>query len=91
MKVRMVAALLEPPKVTVEEAQRIGRYSRIEGEILALLRRPTRFPLSLKEIRNELTPFFSEPEIWKGIHDLLDDGLIRATYTSGFEIGLEWA
>jgi hypothetical protein len=89
--VTIVAALLEPPTSIIEEAQRIGRYSRIEGEILVLLRRPTRFPPTLKEIWNELTPLFSEPEIWKGILDLLDDGLIRATYTSGFEIGLEWA
>ena len=87
----IVTALLEPPTIVTEEAQRIGRYSRIEGEILVLLRRPTRFPPALKEIRNELTPLFSEPEIWKGLLNLLDDGLIRATYTSGFEIGLEWA
>ena len=86
-----MAALLEPPREIIEETQRIGRYSRIEGEILVLLDRPARSPASLKEIRNELTPFFSELEIWKGILDLLDDGLIRATYTSGFEIGLEWA
>ena len=87
----MVAALLELPTIVAEEAQRIVRYSRIEGEILVLMRRPTRFPTALKEIRNELAPFFSEPEISKGILNLLDDGLIRATYTSGFEIGLEWA
>lgn len=87
----ILAALLEPPTIVVEETKRIGRYSTIEGEILVLLRRPTRFPLAIKEIRNELVPFFSEPEIWKGILDLLGDGLIRATYTSGFEIGLEWA
>ncbi len=87
----MVAALLELPTIVAEEAQRIVRYSRIEGEILVLLRRPTRFPTALKEIRNELAPFFSEPEISKAILNLLDDGLIRATYTSGFEIGLEWA
>ena len=86
-----MAALLEPPTIVVEETKRIGRYSTIEGEILVLLRRPTRFPLAIKEIRNELVPFFSEPEIWKGILDLLGDGLVHATYTSGFEIGLEWA
>jgi hypothetical protein len=86
-----VVALLEPSTIVAEEAQRVGRYSRIEGEILVLLRRPTRFPPALKEILNELTPSFSETEIWKGIIDLLDDGLIRPTYTSGFEIGLEWA
>jgi hypothetical protein len=89
--VRIVEALLEQTREIIEEAQRIGRYSRIEGEILFLLRRPARLPLSLKEIRSELTPAFSEHEIWKGIRNLLDDGLIRATYTSGFEIGLEWA
>lgn len=86
-----MAALLEPPREIIEEAQKIGRYSRTEGEILVLLSRLVRSPLSLKEIRNELTPFFSGPEIWKGILDLLDDGLIRITYTSGYEIGLEWA
>ncbi len=86
----MVAALLEPPMEIVEEAQRIGRYSRIEGEILVLLQRPAQSPPSVKEIRNELTPTFCEPEIWKGILDLLADGLIGATYTSGFEIGFEW-
>jgi DNA-binding Lrp family transcriptional regulator len=87
----MLAALLEPPREIVEEAQRIGRYSGIEGEILVLLQRPARNPPSFREIRSELAPFFSEPEVWKGILDLLDDGLIRATYTSGFEIGIEWA
>lgn len=83
--------LLELPKEIIEETLRIGRYSRIEGEILVLLKRPARSPPSLKEVRNELTPFFSEGEIWKGILDLLDDGLIRPTYTSGFELGIEWA
>lgn len=84
-----MTALLEPPREILEETQRIGRYSRIEGEILVLLHRPARSPPSLKEIRIELTPTFSEHEIWKGIYNLLDDGLIRTTYTSGFEIGLE--
>ena len=86
-----MAALLEPPTEIVEETQGIGRYSHVEGEILVLLRRPARFPPSLKEIWMELTPTFSEREIWKGILDLIQDGLVRATYTGGYEIGLEWA
>jgi hypothetical protein len=89
--VTIVATLLDAPTEIVEEAQKIGGYSRIEGEILVLLRRPARFPPALKEIWNELNPLFSEHEIWKGILNLLDYGLIRATYTSGFEIGLQWA
>jgi hypothetical protein len=87
--VAIVATLLDPPTEILEEARKMGRYSRIEGEILVFLRKPARFPPALKEIRNELTPLFSEHEIRKGILDLLDDGLIRPTYTSGFEIGLE--
>ena len=86
-----MAALLEPPTEVVEETQGIGRYSHIEGEVLALLRRPARFPPSVKEIWMELTPTFSEHEIWKGILDLIQDGIIRATYTSGYETGIEWA
>ena len=86
-----MSALLEAPTEISEEAQRIGRYSLIEGEILVLLSRPARFPMAIKEIQNELTPLFSEHEILKGILNLLQDGMIRATYTSGYEIGLEWA
>lgn len=85
-----MAALLEPPTEVVEETQRIGRYSHVEGEILVLLQRPARFPQSVKEIWMELTPTFSEHEIWKGILDLIQDGIIRATYTSGYETGIEW-
>ena len=86
-----MAALLAPPTGIVEEAQGIGRYSHVEGEILVLLRRPAMFPPSLKEIWTELTPSFSEHDIWKGILDLIQDGMIRATYTSGYETGIEWA
>lgn len=86
-----MAALLESPKEIIEETQGIGRYSNVEGEILVLLRRPARCPPSLKEILMELTPTFSENEIWKGILDLIQDGIIRATYTSGYETGIEWA
>ena len=86
-----MAALLEPPITVVEETQGIGRYSHVKGEILVLLRRPVRFAPALKEVLRELTPLFSQHEIWKGILDLIQDGMIRATYTSGYEIGLEWA
>jgi hypothetical protein len=84
-------ALLEPPAGVVEETQGIGRYSHVEGEILVLLRRPAKFPPAFKEILRELTPLFSEHEIWKGILDLIQDGILRATYTTGYEIGIEWA
>ena len=86
-----MAALLEPPTGIVEEAQGIGRYSHVEGEILVLLRRPAMFPPAIREILRELTPLFSEHEIWKGILDLLQDGLVRETYTTGYEVGLDWA
>jgi hypothetical protein len=56
--VTIVAALLDPPTEIVEEAQKIGRYSRIKGEVHVFLQRPARFPPSLKEIRNDLTPLF---------------------------------
>ena len=85
-----MAALLEPPTEIVKETQGIGQYSHVEGEILVLLRRPARFPPFLKEVWKELTPTFSEREIWKGILDFIQDEMIRATCTSGYEIGLEW-
>lgn len=75
----------------IEQAQGLGGYSQIEGEILVLLRRPARFPTAIKEIQSELSPLFSKAEIWKRILDLLEDGMIRPVYTSGYEIGLEWA
>jgi len=87
-----VATLLEPSREIVEESTpRRDNYSAIEGEILPLLRRPAMYPQSLKELRNELFPIFSESRIWQGIRNLIDDGLIRFVYTCGFEIGLEWA
>ncbi len=87
-----MAALLEPPREIVEESTLPSdKYSAIEGEILTLLRRPAVHPQSFKELRNELTPVFSESRIWQGIRNLLDDGLIRVVYTCGFEIGLDWA
>jgi hypothetical protein len=85
-----MAALLGSLSEVIEETQGIGRYSRVEGEILVLFRRPARFPSAFKEILRELTPLFSEHEIWKGILDLIQDGMVRAAYTSGYEIGLEW-
>jgi DNA-binding Lrp family transcriptional regulator len=87
-----VATFLEPPREIVEAfTSTSDKYSAIEGEILTLLRRPAVYPQSFKELRHELTPVFSESQIWQGIRNLLDDGLIRLVYTSGFEIGFEWA
>ncbi len=84
--------MLEPPREIVEESTPWSdKYSAIEGEILALLRRPAVYPQSFKELRNELIPVFSESRILQGIRNLLDDGLIRVVYTCGFEIGFEWA
>ncbi len=84
--------LLEPPgKIVEESAPWSNRYSAVEGEILEILRRPAMFPQSLKELLHELTPVFSDSQVWRGIHNLLDDELIRIVYTTGYEIGLEWA
>jgi hypothetical protein len=84
--------MLEPPREIVEESTPWSdNYSAIEGEILALLRRPAMYPESFKELRNELIPVFSESQIRQGIRNLLDDGLIRLVYTCGFEVGFEWA
>jgi len=84
--------LLEPRREIVEESTPWrAKYSAIEGEILALLKRPAMSPLSFKEIRNELTPVFPENRIWQGVRNLLDDCLIRIVYTCGFEVGLDWA
>jgi hypothetical protein len=86
-----MATLLEPQREIVEELTPWrDNYSAIEGEILALLRRPAMFPQSFKELRNELIPFFSQSRISKGIRNLIDDGLIRVVYTCGFEVGFEW-
>jgi hypothetical protein len=90
--VKRVATLLEPTRKIVEESTPWSdNYSAIEGEILALLRRPAMYPQSFKELRNELIPTFSESQICQEIRNLLDDGLIRLVYTCGFEIGFEWA
>jgi len=87
-----MAAALEPPRETFEKSlTSIDRYSEIEGMILTILRRPALSPLSISELRNELVPIFSEPQILHGVRNLLDDGLIRVVYTSGFEIGFAWA
>jgi hypothetical protein len=87
-----VGTLLEPLREIVEESTPWSdKYSAIEGEILTLLGRPAMYPQSLKELRNELIPFFSESRILQGILHLLEDGLIRIVYTCGFEIGFEWA
>jgi hypothetical protein len=84
-------ALPESPAGVVEETQGIGRYSHVEEEILVLLRRPALSPPALREVLRELTPLFSEHEIWKGILNLIQEEMTRATYTSGCEIGIEWA
>jgi hypothetical protein len=34
-------------------------------------------------------PFFSKPDILNGILNLANDGVIRSTYTSRFEVGFE--
>jgi len=86
-----VAALLEPSPELVESPPSIGRYSKVEGEILKLLNRPAICPPSLKEIQNELIPLFSQVQIWQGFRNILGDGLVRLVYTCGYEIGLEWA
>ena len=75
----------------VEEPQRKGKYSKIEGEILVLMRRPVRFQQTIKEILYELAPLFSEYEVWKGLLNLVEDGMIRPAYTSGYEVGVEQA
>ncbi len=73
--------MLEPPREIVEEyAPRSDKYSAIEGEILALLRRPAAYPQSFNELRNELTPIFSASQILERIRNLLDDGLIRVVH-----------
>ncbi len=87
-----MASLLEPRREIVEESiPWRDKYSAIEGEILALLKRPAMSPLSFNEIRNELTPVFPENRVWQGVSNLLDDGLIRIVYTYGFGVGLDWA
>ena len=84
--------LLEPRKGILEESTLWrNRYSKVEGEILAILRRPAMSPQSLVEFLDELTPTFLESQVWQGLRNLLDDGLIRMVYTTGFEIGFEWA
>jgi hypothetical protein len=89
---RGVAALLEPPRQIIDESTlKSDRYSAIEGEILMLLRRPATYPQSFGELRRELALVFSESQIWQGVRNLLDDGLIRVVYTCGFETGFEWA
>lgn len=50
----------------VEDGQRMRKYSEIEGEILVLLRRPVRFPQTIKENLNELTPLFPNTKFGKG-------------------------
>lgn len=80
--------MLEPSEQRVEEATRQkGPSSAIEREILALLRRPARYPPGIKELRHELLPFFSELQILKRILSLLEKGLIEIVYSSGFELG----
>ena len=61
----VMATVLASTEV-VEDGQRIGKYSEIEGEILVLLRRPVRFPQTIKEILNELTPLFPNTKSGKG-------------------------
>ena len=73
-----MATLLEPPTEVVEEPIPCrDSYSAIERENLVLLKRSAMYPLSLKELRNELTPVLSESRIWEGIRNLLNDDLIR--------------
>lgn len=62
--------------------------SPAEREILALLRRPARYPPSLEEVRYELLSSFSELQIQNAISSLLKNGKVEAVYTPEFKLGL---
>ncbi len=62
--------------------------SPAELEILALLRRPARYPPSLEEVRHELLSSFSELQIQNAISSLLKNGMVEAVYTPEFKLGL---
>ncbi len=62
--------------------------SGIEREVLRLLRRPVRYPPSLREVRDELIPYFTELQIQNAIMTLVEDGLVAAACASGYELGL---
>ncbi len=84
-----MATLLAPPEEKKEVPPlRTVPSSGIEREVLRLLRRPARYPPSLREIRDELIPCFTELQIQNGIMTLIEDGLVAAAYTSGYELGL---
>ena len=82
-----MATLLEPPEHRVEEATQKAPSSAVEREILAVLRRPARYPPGIRDLRHELLPFFSELQILKGVLSLLDRVLIEVVYSPTFEIG----
>lgn len=88
-EVRRVATLLAPLEEKNEEPTlRTVPSSEIEREVLRLLRRPARYPPSLKDIRDELVSHFTELEIQTSIMTLIEDGLVVVAYTSGYELCL---
>ncbi len=85
-----MATLLAPPEEK-KEVPILGTVpsSGIEREVLRLLRRPARYPTGLREIHGELIPYLTELQIQNAIMTLIEDGLVAATYTSGYELGLK--
>ncbi len=84
-----MATLLAPAEEKNEEPTlRTVPSSGIEREVLKLLRRPARYPPSLRDIRDELIPYFTELEIQAAILALIEDGLVATAHTSGYELGL---
>ncbi len=67
-----------------ESTHQASQRSDPEREVLALLRRPAREPLTLEDIRTELLPFFTELEIQTALIALLQRELVVYNHTTGF-------
>jgi hypothetical protein len=65
-----------------------GLSSNVGREILALLRRPAKYPSSLDDLRTQLIPSFSELQIQNAISHMLEAGVIELVYTPEFKLGV---
>ncbi len=82
---RTTSTLLATPEGEREEStHQASQRSDPEREVLALLRRPAREPLTLKDIRTELLPFFTELEIQTALIALLQKELVVYNHATGF-------
>ncbi len=83
------STLLATPEGEREEStHQASQRSDPEREVLALLRRPAREPMTLEDIRNELLQFLTEFEIQTALIALLEKQLVVYNRTTGFKARL---